>query len=497
MATKPDALRMLAEDIAGFTHDPLGYAVYAFPWGVPGTPLADSSGPREWQCAQLEDIGAHLSNPKTRFTPYRDATASGHGIGKSADIGMVVAWALDTHEDTRVVVTANTEPQIRTKLWPEIIKWRNLAITRDWWKVTKTGMFSVVPGHEESWRADAMTWTEHNTEAFAGLHNAKKRIVVIFDEASKIADKVWEVTEGALTDDETEIIWLAYGNPTQNTGRFRECFGKHRSLWTTRQIDSRTVEGTNKPYLQSIVDTYGEDSDIAKVRVLGQFPSASSLQFISSTLVSNAQTRSVFCDPADPLMMGVDVARFGDDRTTIYFRRGKDARSIPPIKLSQVDTMQLVGKLAELHRLHRPLFICVDEGGVGAGVVDRLRQMQLPVVGVQFGSKPLGAVKLGEGVRVANRRAEMWSIMREWMASGMIPEDQDLSDDLVGVEYSFNARDEILLEKKEHMKERGLASPDDGDGLALTFAVPAYPTFDESEERWDDDDIGRSEIAGY
>jgi hypothetical protein len=205
----------------------------------------------------------------------------------------------------------------------------------------------------------------------------------------------------------------------------------------------------------------------------------------------------VFADHNEPLMIGVDVARFGDDRTTIYFRRGKDARSIAPIRLSQVDTMQLVGKLAELNRLHHPMFICVDEGGVGAGVVDRLRQMQLPVVGVQFGSKPLGAVKLGEGVRVANRRAEMWAIMREWLATGMIPDDQELADDLIGVEYGFNARDEILLEKKEHMKDRGLASPDDGDGLALTFAVPAYPSVDE-EARWDEyDDAGRSEVGGY
>lgn len=488
---------MLAEDIASFTHDPLGYAVYAFPWGQHGTVLADSAGPREWQCDQLEDIGAHLSNPLTRFTPYRDATASGHGIGKSADIGMILCWALDSHEDTRVVVTANTEPQIRTKLWPEVVKWRNMSITRDWWKVTKTGLFSVVPGHEESWRADAVTWTEHNTEAFAGLHNKGKRIVVIFDEASKIADKVWEVTEGALTDAGTEIIWLAYGNPTQNTGRFRECFGKHRALWNTRQIDSRTVDGTNKDYLQSIVDTYGEDSDIAKVRVLGQFPSASSMQFISSSLVENARKRDVFADASEPLMMGVDVARFGDDRTTIYFRRGKDARSIPPIRLSQVDTMQLVGRVAEEHRRHRAMFICVDEGGIGAGVVDRLRQMGLPVVGVQFGAKTLGAVMLGEGVRVANRRAEMWAIMREWLGTGMIPDDQELADDLIGVEYGFNARDEILLEKKEHMKARGLASPDDGDGLALTFAVPAYASFDEDDVYDECEDEGRSEVGGY
>ena len=497
MATKPDALRMLAEDIAGFTHDPLGYAVYAFPWGVKGTPLADSTGPREWQCEQLQDIGDHLGDPASRHVPYRDATASGHGIGKTAVIGMVVCWALDTCEDCRVIVTANTEPQIRTKLWPEIIKWRNMSITRDWWDVQKTGIFSIVPGHAESWRCDAVTWSAHNTEAFAGLHNLGKRIVVITDESSKIDDKVAEVISGALTDEGTEIIWLAYANPTQNTGWFRECFGKQRALWSTRQIDSRDVEGTNKPYLQSIVDTYGEDSDIAKVRVLGQFPSASSLQFIPSALVANAREREVFTDKGEPLMMGVDVARFGDDRTTIYFRRGKDARSIPPIRLSQVDTMTLASKIAELHRLHRAMFICVDEGGIGAGVVDRLRQMQLPVVGVQFGGKPLGAVKLGEGVRVANRRAEMWAILREWLGTGMIPDDQELADDLTGVEYGFNARDEILLEKKSHMKERGLASPDDGDGLALTFAVPAYPSVDE-ESPWDEcDDAGRSEVGGY
>jgi hypothetical protein len=488
---------MLAEDIASFTHDPLAYVTYAFPWGVKGTALADAEGPRDWQSDQQEDIREHLQNPLTRFLPYRDATASGHGIGKSAEIGMLVSWALDTCDDCRVVVTANTEPQIRTKLWPEIIKWRNLSITRDWWKTTKTGIFSVVPGHEESWRADAVTWSEHNTEAFAGLHNKGKRIVVIFDEASKIADKVWEVTEGALTDDDTEILWLCYGNPTVNTGRFRECFGRWRQAWKTRQIDSRTVEGTNKQYLQSIIDTYGEDSDISRVRVKGQFPNTSSLQFISSAQVDAARSRDTFIDVHEPLMIGVDVARFGDDRSTIYFRRGKDARSIPPVKLHGVDTMTLAAKVAEMHRIHRALMICVDEGGIGAGVVDRLRQMQLPVVGVQFGAKPLGVVKLGEGVRVANRRAEMWAVMREWLPGGMIPDDQELADDLTGLEYSFNARDEILLEKKEHMKARGLASPDDGDGLALTFAVPAYPVFDE-DEAWDEvEESGRSPVGGY
>jgi hypothetical protein len=127
--------------------------------------------------------------------------------------------------------------------------------------------------------------------------------------------------------------------------------------------------------------------------------------------------------------------------------------------------------------------------------VDRLKQLGLPVVGVQFGGKPLGAVKLANGIKVANRRAEIWAIMREWLEGGAIPDDQQLYDDLIGIEYGFNANDQILLERKEHMKKRGLASPDDGDGLALTFAVPVLPSY-EDEDEWVGDE-GRSSIGGY
>lgn len=493
MATKPDPLRMLAEDIAGFTHDPLGYAVYAYPWGE-GV-LKDADGPRDWQCDIMEDIREHLSSPLTRYQPLRVAVASGHGIGKSALISMLIDWALDTCDDARVLVTANTEPQLRTKTWPEATKWRMLSITKDWWKPTKTGFFSTTPGHAESWRADVVTWSEHNTEAFAGLHNKGKRIVVIYDEASNIADKVWEVTEGALTDENTEIIWIAFGNPTRNTGRFRECFGKFRSLWKTTHIDSRTVEGTNKAYLDEMVDTYGEDSDIVRVRVRGQFPSASSMQFIATHVVEEARKRSVTASYDEPLVMGVDVARYGDDDSTIYFRRGRDARSIPPVRMSGVDTMQLAARVLELQRRFGAVAVFVDEGGIGAGVADRLKMLGAPVFGVQFGGKPLGQVSLGEGVKVANRRAEMWAIMRDWLNGGAIPNDDRLQDDLIGVEYGFNTKDQILLEKKEHMKARGLASPDDGDGLGLTFAMPVVMAVNvpDEPERWDED---RGE-AGY
>lgn len=193
-------------------------------------------------------------------------------------------------------------------------------------------MYSNDPGHDKRWRADAIPRSEHNTEAFAGLHNERKRIVVVFDEASNIADLVWEVAEGALTDEDTEIIWVAFGNPTRNTGRFRECFRKYKHRWKCAQIDSRTVEGTNKQQLQKWVDDYGEDSDFVKVRVRGIFPDASELQFIPTGLTDEAMKRVVTAAQVAhaPRIIGVDPAYSGVDDAVIYLRRGCTAKCCGP-----------------------------------------------------------------------------------------------------------------------------------------------------------------------
>lgn len=472
MPTDPRLL--LASDVANLTHDPLGYARYAFPWDSERLP---ASGPRQWQAEVLDHIGEKLRNPATRHQPIRVAVASGHGVGKSAQIGMVTKWALDTCDDARVVITANTESQLLTKTSPELAKWCNLAITADWTKANATSIVSTMPGHEKNWRADLVTWSANNTEAFAGLHNQGKRIVVIYDEASGIDDRVWDVTLGALTDERTEIIWLAFGNPTKNTGRFRECFGKHRNLWATMQLDSRTVEGTNKAYLDEIVRTYGEDSDIARVRVLGQFPSASSLQFIGSDLALEAQKRPAEHIATDPVIFGVDIARFGDDHSTLAIRCGRDARTRPWKRWHGADTMQVAGDIALEAQKWHPDAIFVDAGAMGAGVIDRLRQLGVEnVFEVNFGAKGREA-EWAAGVRIqtANKAAEMWASMRAWLPYGAIPVDQGLFDDLTGREYGYNAAQQIQLEKKEHMKGRGLASPDDADALALTFAEPVQP----------------------
>lgn len=215
---------------------------------------------------------------------------------------------------------------------------------------------------------------------------------------------------------------------------------------------------------------YGIGSDFVKVRVLGEFPSASSLQFIARDLVNDAQVREVSQERHEAFVVGVDPARFGDDSSVIWTRCGRDARTWAPIRLKGVDTMTLAARVVEhvntLRVAGNRVIVNVDGGGVGGGVIDRLRSIGFDVNEVQFGGRAMDPRKW------ANRRAEIWGLMREWLAGGAIPRDELLATDLTGVEYGYNAADAILLEKKESMKARGLASPDAADALAITFAVP-------------------------
>jgi hypothetical protein len=457
-----------AAKVRSYRDDPLAFTEWAYPWGEKDNDLARAGGPRTWQAEILEEIGTHLQNPATRFTPLRIAVASGHGIGKSALVGMITNWAMSTCAETRMVVTANTDGQLRTKTWPEIAKWARLAINSDWWTVPATSMYSK--SNEKSWRADAIPWSENNTEGFAGLHNEGKRIVVVYDEASGIADKIWEVTEGALTDENTEIIWIAFGNPTQPTGRFHDCFGKHRHLWKRHQIDSRTVEGTNKAYLDEAVATHGEDSDFVRMRIRGVFPRAGVNQFIGTDLVEAAQQRKLHADPGSPFILGVDIARYGDDQSVLRARKGRDGRPCKPIKWRNMSTVFSAGKIADAIDVLHPDAVFIDGGGVGGGVVDILKSRNYKVTEVNFGAAAKDAKKY------VNKRAEMYGRAKEWLETGQIDDDAQLATDLVGPLYFYDKDGAIQLESKKDMKERGLASPDDADAFVLTFAEPVQRT---------------------
>ena len=239
------------------------------------------------------------------------------------------------------MITANTETQLKTKTWAELGKWFNLCFfAREHYTLTATGLFSKDPNRERTWRIDMIPWSEKNPAAFAGLHNKGKRLLLIFDEASEIPDIIWETAEGALTDADTEIIWLAFGNPTRNIGRFRDCFpgGKFANQWHHLQIDSRTVRITNKKRLQGWIDAYGLDSDFVRVRVLGEFPRKGLMEFFSAAAIDEAMSREVFVDRHEPLALGVDVARFGMNSSVIF--PAKAATPAPSNAFAITDTLQ-------------------------------------------------------------------------------------------------------------------------------------------------------------
>lgn len=390
----------------------------------------------------------------------RHAVASGHSSGKSALSAGLILYFIATHPDPAIIVTANTAGQLRDKTWRELAKWHGNSLLKDWfdWSATRYALKAA----PETWFASAVPNTPHSAESFAGAH--AKHILMIFDEASAIDEAIWEVAEGATAEPGGYRKWLVWGNPTRNSGSFHRCFHAMRHRWRCRQIDTRGCKYADQDQIRQWAEDYGENSDFFRVRVLGQFPSQSDRQFIASSLVDKAAKTELLQESYyfAPKVLGVDVARFGDDQSVITLRQG--LRQAWLRKFRGLDTMQLASLVAEEIKKEHPGAVFVDEGAMGAGVIDRLRQLgHQSVIGINFGSKAAGE-------NYANKRAEMWGRMREWLEHGQLVDDQELVADLVGPEYGYDRKDRILLEKKEDMKRRGLASPDCADALALTFA---------------------------
>ncbi len=463
-AEKRDPDEDILDAAAEYQFDPQGWSLFAWDWGQGN--LKDMDGPREWQADINEEIRQHL-NSENRYQPLQIAVASGHGIGKSAEMGMLANWAMSCFADCKIVATANTESQLRTKTSPEIGKWFRSSITSHWFDVQAMSVKARDAEHSDLWRLDFVAWSAHNTEAFAGLHNKDKIIVLMFDEASKIADSVWEVAEGALTDENTIIIWIVFGNPTQNTGRFRECFRRHRRRWIRRQIDSRSVPGTNKKKLDQWVEDYGEDHDFVKVRVRGMFPSASAKQFIAVDDVDAAQKVHLRKEQYDfaPKIIGVDPAWTGDDELVIYFRQGLYSKLLLTMPKNDNDIL-VANHVARFEDELQADAVFIDLGhgtGIHSAGITLGRTWQL----VSFAEKSIDRGCL-------NKRAEMWKGMRDWLKTGgaIDPKDDVLYQDLIGPELVARTDGKLQLESKEHMKIRGLPSPNRADALGLTFARP-------------------------
>lgn len=461
----------LVGDISSYTLDPYSFVMYAFPWGVEGTELAKFDGPMEWQKEFLLKVSALLKQGRlTVMQVIQMVRTSGHGIGKSALVSWLLLWAMSTVVDTKGIVTANTGTQLKTKTWAELAKWYRLCITKTWFNFTATSLYSNQKEHEKTWRIDMIPWSKENTEAFAGLHNKGKRIIIIFDEGSAIPDCIYEVTEGALTDEDTEILWFVFGNPTRIQGRFFQCFNKLKHRWDHKRIDSRTVPITNKVQIKEWEDDYGDDSDFFRVRVRGEFPRASTNQFISQTLVDAARGKHLDLLQYNfaPTIIGVDRAWSGEAETKIYLRQGLMSKHLATF-IKDEDDFLVAGHLARLEDEYSADAVFIDFG-YGTGLYSAGKQMGRKWILVPFG----GA---SSDPTYANKRVQMWGGMKQWLKDGgALPDNEDLCNDLVGPEaYSVQTgknAGKLIMESKEDMQRREIASPDDGDGLALTFAYP-------------------------
>lgn len=469
--------RKIISEVSRYRSDPLGFVNFAFPWGQKGTPLERWHGPQLWQAQALIKIGAAMQNPDRNMRKIRMARASGKGIGKSAFLAMLFWWSMATSPMTRARVTAGTFDQLTATTWPEIIKWHAMLVCKHWFHVTATMAVARNEADSMNWRADAMAWNAQRPEGFAGLHNLGRRILFIMDEASQIETPIWDTTDGIFTDRDTEIILLAFGNPTRGVGRFYDIFQPEHpehARWDTLAIDSRDVAITDKNELNALVEQYGEDHDYVRAFVRGIFPRLSDMQFISAESAMQSLRRDVAAAMADPLVMGVDVARStAGDETVIAFRKGQDARLIPWVRMRTDDTMEIAAKVADLHQRYGADALFVDAGGVGGGVFDRLLQLGVPAVAVDSGKPDDRSGATTDPTRYANKRAAMWGAMKHWLGDGAIPDLPGLVAQISGPMYGHSVRrgiEGIVLEAKKDMKKRGLSSPDLADALALTFA---------------------------
>lgn len=462
-----------------FRHDPLGYVRYIYPWGE--GELASYLGPRKWQAEVLEYIGEWFRNPATRDRVCRIAVSSGQGPGKTTLGVFVGSWANSTCLDSMVRVTANTDRQLTTVMQPEFARWYRRALNADDWAVMTQAIKAADPRHEDTWRLDLMPWSSDNPQAFAGKHNAGRRMVFIFEEASEISDEIFRVANGALTDENTEKLFLIISNPTRNSGYFYEAvFGHQRDRWKSWVIDSRDVEGCNVAEVNGwLAECEGnEDADYFRVRARGLYPKGASGQFIDLDLIRQAQMLPCGRQYDYPLLGGLDFAWGGAADNVLRLRKGKDARSFPVLRVKgeftrdpAVMTGKVADALSQSYNGEKIAHLFVDSAGIAGSVVPRLRDLGFRnVTEINFGAD-------SPDPHFAYMRDYMWGQLKQWLIDGgCLDKDPGLAADLGKPLLVSDLKQRIKLESKDIMiarlKKMGIesSSPDDADALGLTFA---------------------------
>jgi len=414
--------------------------------------------PDAWQ----DEFLAAVSNGERKIS-----IRSGHGVGKSTAASWAMLHFVLTRYPSKVVVTAPTSSQLYDALFAELKRWHK-ELPDAWRELLdpKTDRIELKASPTEAF-ISARTSRAEQPEALQGVH--ADYVMLVADEASGIPESVFEAAAGSMSGHNAVTILL--GNPTKSSGFFFDTHHRLKDEWWTRRVSCHDSKRVSKEYIADMAARYGEDSNAFRVRVLGEFPRSDDDTLIGVELVDSAFHRDVLPTSEAAIVWGLDVARFGTDATALCKRQGNTVSEIR--KWRNLDLMQTTGAVVaeyEAMRLEdRPIEILVDSIGLGAGVVDRLRELNLPARGINVSESP------AMGTIYTNLRAELWGKMKAWLEKRdcKLPKDESLLAELVAPRYAFNSNGKMKLESKDEMRKRGLGSPDMADALALTFASDA------------------------
>jgi hypothetical protein len=403
---------------------------------------------------------------------------SGHGTGKSTTASWAMLWYVLLRFPNKVVVTAPTSGQLFDALFAELKRWINEL--PDQLKVlltVKSDRVELSAAPAEAF-ISARTSRAETPEALAGVHS--ENVLLVVDEASGVPEKVFEAAAGSMSGHAATTILLS--NPTRSSGTFFESQTRLAATWWTRRWSCVESPLVSDEFVDEMRARYGEDSNAFRIRVLGEFPMADDDTIIPFHLADSAIKRDIEITPDTKPVWGLDVARFGADKTALCKRYGNVVTEIT--SWQGLDLMQTVGRvMAEYEGLSpsmRPSEILVDSIGVGGGVVDRLRELGAPVRGINVGESP------AMGNTYMNLRAELWFKTKGWLEdrSCKLPDDDQLLAELTSIRYAFTPGGKMKAESKDDMRKRGLKSPDLADALCLTMASDAATALSGSMSTW-------------
>lgn len=425
--------------------------------------------PDEWQQDFLNAVASGERKISIR---------SGHGVGKSTTASWAMLWFLLTRYPVKVVVTAPTSAQLYDALFAELKRWvKELPQPIQELLDVKQERIELKASATEAF-ISARTSRAEQPEALQGVHS--DNVMLVADEASGVPEAVFEAAAGSMSGHNALTILL--GNPVRSSGFFFDTHNRLKDEWWTRRVSCIDSTRVSKEYVQDMKSRYGEESNAYRIRVLGEFPRSDDDTIIPMELLESAKHRDTRAYEDAPVVWGLDVARFGSDSSVLCKRQSNVVHTLE--RWRNLDLMQLTGAVVAQYEAcdhkNKPAEILVDSIGLGAGVVDRLRELKLPARGINVSESP------AMGGTYLNLRAELWHKAKAWLEKRdcKIPNNEDLIGELATVRYTFTSNGKIKIESKDDIRRRGLKSPDMADAFVLTFASDAATISWGSNNSW-------------